>query len=444
MSNELDMGNAFNEWVDFFQEGYDIYSLNNEIDIKNTNENYFSFKDDKVTKETKKENFVIETINNFNINTNSNKKVEKEEIEVLNTEEEDKNVIHHDTQSNEVSDKIRLENEIKELNEKLKMYKAKIPKPPIHPKNNNKTRNKKKEMKGNNSYVKQKKTNFINLDIIKENTYENMYKGKSRRLVSSNSSSSLNTFNRTQQMPMNITNTRITNYHIVNHINVNNNDDLCDIERRLKEYMMKDSSNHNTEKGTNRLVPSGCESKSNRIIKEKEENINEDVSTLIERYNMAKRMKKKRNKVSIDDFIKEKKNRKEIEIKIENSNHQIEYKPMYEEELSPIHKQNIIDVPVIEKPIQEEEVKNVHSEDKMNNNLQGELTTISEVKKENSYIDIKQVDTKTKNKLPPKKNNDDTIPFHLIDKEKIYKNLVKYMYGKVPLKKSKRNKSTQH
>ena len=42
MSNELDMGNAFNEWVDFFQEGYDIYSLNNEIDIKNTNENYFS------------------------------------------------------------------------------------------------------------------------------------------------------------------------------------------------------------------------------------------------------------------------------------------------------------------------------------------------------------------------------------------------------------------
>ena len=161
MSNELDMGNAFNEWVDFFQEGYDIYSLNNEIDIKNTNENYFSFKDDKVTKETKKENFVIETINNFNINTNSNKKVEKEEIEVLNTEEEDKNVIHHDTQSNEVSDKIRLENEIKELNEKLKMYKAKIPKPPIHPKNNNKTRNKKKEMKGNNSYVKQKKTNFI-------------------------------------------------------------------------------------------------------------------------------------------------------------------------------------------------------------------------------------------------------------------------------------------
>ena len=296
MSNELDMGNAFNEWVDFFQEGYDIYSLNNEIDIKNTNENYFSFKDDKVTKETKKENFVIETINNFNINTNSNKKVEKEEIEVLNTEEEDKNVIHHDTQSNEVSDKIRLENEIKELNEKLKMYKAKIPKPPIHPKNNNKTRNKKKEMKGNNSYVKQKKTNFINLDIIKENTYENMYKGKSRRLVSSNSSSSLNTFNRTQQMPMNITNTRITNYHIVNHINVNNNDDLCDIERRLKEYMMKDSSNHNTEKGTNRLVPSGRESKSNRIIKEKEENINEDVSTLIERYNMAKRMKKKRNR----------------------------------------------------------------------------------------------------------------------------------------------------
>ena len=111
MSNELDMGNAFNEWVDFFQEGYDIYSLNNEIDIKNTNENYFSFKD---TKETKKENFVIETINNFNINTNSNKKVEKEEIEVLNTEEEDKNVIHHDTQSNEVSDKIRLENEIKD------------------------------------------------------------------------------------------------------------------------------------------------------------------------------------------------------------------------------------------------------------------------------------------------------------------------------------------
>ena len=427
MSNELDMGNEFNEWVDFFQEGYDIYSLNNEIDIKNTSENYFSFKDDKVAKETKKENFVIETINNFNINTNSNK---KEEIEVLNSEEEDKKVIHHD-------EKIRLENEIKELNEKLKMYKAKIPKPPIHPKNNNKTRNKKKEIKGNNSYAKQKKTNFINLDIIKENTYENMYRGKSKRLVSSNSSSSLNTFNKPQQMPMNITNTRITNYHIVNHINVNNNDDLCDIERRLKEYMMRDSSNPNTEKGTNRLVPSGCESKSNRIVKEKEESVNEDVSTLIERYNMAKRMKKKRSKVSIDDFIKEKKNRKEIEIKIENSNHQIEYKPMYEEELSPIHKQNIIDVPVIEKSKEEG-----HSE-KMNNNFQGELSTISEVKKENSYIDIKQIDTKKKDNNPPKKN-DDTIPFHLIDKEKIYKNLVKYMYGKVPHKKSKRNKSTQH
>lgn len=429
MSNELDMGNEFNEWVDFFQEGYDIYSLNNEIDIQNTNENYFSFKDDKVAKETKKENFVIETINNFNINTNSNK---KEEIEVLNTEEEDKKVIHHD-------EKIRLENEIKELNEKLKMYKAKIPKPPIHPKNNNKTRNKKKEIKGNNSYAKQKKTNFINLDIIKENTYENMYRGKSKRLVSSNSSSSLNTFNKPQQMPMNITNTRITNYHIVNHINVNNNDDLCDIERRLKEYMMRDSSNPKTEKGTNRLVPSGCESKSNRIIKEKEESVNEDVSTLIERYNMAKRMKKKRNKVSIDDFIKEKKNRKEIEIKIENSNHQIEYKPMYEEELSPIHKQNIIDVPV---PVIEKSKEEVQSE-KKNNNFQGELSTISEVKKENSYIEIKQIDTKKKEKNPPKKN-DVTIPFHLIDKEKIYKNLVKYMYGKVPHKKSKRNKSTQH
>ena len=51
---------------------------------------------------------------------------------------------------------------------------------------------------------------------------------------------------------------------------------------------------------------------------------------------------------------------------------------------------------------------------------------------------------KKKNNILKKKTNDDTIPFHLIDKEKIYHNLVKYMYGNVPHKKSKRNKSTQH
>ena len=66
----------YNEWVDFFAEGYDIYSINNFVNTEIKCENYFSFKDEEKEKnsqnlqnfptESKKEENVlkIENINN--------------------------------------------------------------------------------------------------------------------------------------------------------------------------------------------------------------------------------------------------------------------------------------------------------------------------------------------------------------------------------------------
>lgn len=535
----------YNEWVDYFAEGYDIYSINNFVNTEIKCENYFSFKDDEKEKnsqnlqifptESKKEENVlkIENINNLNIMDNI-----KEEIEVIDTEEEEKNVIYNNNNGYEVKyfdndiyskcndiaeknnifsfdKKKKIQEEIKNLNEKLKKYKEKShieskidyismndnsthdePKvATVNTKKKNKTNSSKNsyylpsDSKQANSYSyqikKSKKTNFINLEMIKEKTYGKIHQGKSNiKLSSITHIPYTNSLKRLTppQSQINISKTKITNYNIVHQINLNDyssfeslNDSLKDVERRLKDY--SEMNNDSTESAP--LFQFQNYGK----IKENENNdigndnmMMSDMQTIIERYkkstmNKSNSEKKEKN---VNLLIKENKvvpiNRLNIQAITmgENSDifsyNQINNFPNNSVNNKEIKNETFIDNDIgntendkDDKINENKNEKNIVETQKVINNQQIENKKIVEQKLEN-----KNNNNKTKQPLIPKhskkrsvsvnkssspktenKNNDNTnnikedaIPFHLIDKTKIYKNLVKYMYGKVPKSKS--------
>lgn len=523
----------YNEWIDYFAEGYDIYSINNFVNTEIKFENSFSFKEDE--KEKKSQNLQIlseepkrvenmpkiENINNVNI---------KEEIEVIDTEEEEKNVIFNNNRyevknvdndfyinNNTVNkknifsfeDKLKIQEEINNLNERLKKYKEKSqiksktdyiskndsltqdePKAStINPKKKNKTDNEKNSYylpsgsKQSNSYSyqikKSKKTNFINLEKVKEKTYGKIHQGKSNiKLSSINHMPSTNSVKRLihPQSQINISKTKITNYNIVHQINLNDyssfeslNDSLKDVERRLKDY-----SEMNND--SNEFAPL-FQFQNYGKIKENENNdididnmMTSDMETIIERYKRSTMNKNAFEKKEKDIYLSIKENntipKKRLKIQADlvcENNDISSYNQINNDLNTRVNNKEIKNEMFIgsgtgntdnkdEKINENSNEKDINAqmfignqriedkkliEKKIENKKDNQPLIPKGSKKRSVSLNKKNI-PKDENKNDDKQNNikEDSIPFHLIDKTKIYKNLVKYMYGKLPRSKS--------